>query len=228
MVCSPDTCPRSGGKGWLQLEPWGAGMGFAVAAAHPGWRHTLRWWGGSHPLHQGFRGAKLWEHGAQRLWNSPWRKILQTSLFLTTLDLSECLVLILALSILKTVQGPITVCYHTEYNICKGKMKSRFELENHGHVIKTKEMGHSDVVKTFFLWFLSKSASSKTSLILWGGLVLGRAPRSGAAVPWWFLWRGSYTPCPCPQAVTWGSSVSPALTAPQWGPHLNPIFKAFK
>lgn len=67
-----------------------------------------------------------------------------------TLDLSKCLVLILAFSILKRVQSPITVCYRAEYNICKSKMKSRFELENHGNVIKTKETGHSNVVKTFF------------------------------------------------------------------------------
>lgn len=29
-------------------------------------------------------------------------------------------------------------------------MKSRFELENHSNVIKTKETGRSNVVKTFF------------------------------------------------------------------------------
>lgn len=71
-------------------------------------------------------------------------------IFFYTLNLSKCLILILAFSILKRVQGPITVCYHTGYNICKSEMKSQFELENHGNVMKTKETGHSDVVKTFF------------------------------------------------------------------------------
>lgn len=165
-------------------------MGFAVAAAHPGWGHTSRWCGEitssarrvSRCRGLGARSAAVVKFSIKE--NS-------SNISFLTLDLSECLVLILAFSILKTVQGPITLCYRTEYNICKSKMKSRFELENHSNVIKTKETGHSDVVRTFFLWFLSKSASSKTSLILQGILVFGRAPCSGAAVLLWFLWRGS-------------------------------------
>lgn len=143
--------------------------------------------------------------------------------FFCTLDLSKCFILILAFSILKRVQGPITVCYHTGYNICKSKMKSQFELENHGNVMKTKETGHSDVVKTFFLRFLSKSASSKTSRILWGILVFGRARGSGTAGLWWFLWLGSDTLSP----HSWGKrgcKVSP----PFGGPHLPPLSKALK
>lgn len=117
--------------------------------------------------------------------------------FFLTSDLSECLLLTLAFSILKTVQSPITVCYCTEYNICKSKMKSRFELENHGRVIKTKETGHSDVVKTPFSLVpfkislqqnqpdFTRHFSSWQSPSLWRSSFSGRAHRSVPPVAGW-------------------------------------------
>jgi len=151
-------------------------------------------------------------------------KILQTFFF--NFRFISCLVLILAFSVLKAVQSPLTARYRADDNTRKSKTKSRFELENHGNVIKTKETGHSDAVRTFFLWFLSKPASSKTRLILRGILVFGRAPRPGAAAASWFA------PSPRCREMRQGCSASPTLRCPSassWrGPRLTLIFKALK
>lgn len=105
-VCSPrrDVCRRSGGEGRLHLEPGGAGMGFAVAAAHLGRGHGPRWrceMTSSARRVSRRRGLGAWSPAVVKFSiKEKSSNITFFSFFLPlTLDLSKCLVPILAFSI---------------------------------------------------------------------------------------------------------------------------------